>query len=108
MTGTSHPATAWQRRFLTGDPVALEGFAADVDELTVLLAALMTGEGDWEPDAQDLLEEMRRAYVQAEGAFTLGDLDACLQCLMEQYSPASAALTALLRERVLKVEFFHL
>jgi hypothetical protein len=103
---TLDESDAWQRRFLTGDPVALEGFAADVDELTVLLAALMKGDGDWEADAQDLLEEVRRAYVQAEGAFTLGDLDACLQCLIERYTPASAARSALRREKVLKVEFF--
>jgi hypothetical protein len=102
----SREPTAWQRRFLSGDPTVLDDFAAEIDELSGCVLALMTGSGDWEVDARGFLNEIWCGSARAETAFTRNDFETSAGISADRARPAIGALTALLREKVLKVEFF--
>jgi hypothetical protein len=96
--------TKWERRFLLGDPSALDDLAATVQELTECVQALVTGFEPWEKAALTLVQQMQESYLKAEQALRDGDLLGCCAHVIEGITPRSNAVGLLMR-KVLVEEF---
>jgi len=101
MSNTPRLMTKWERRFLLGDPSALDDLAATVQELTECVQALVTGFEPWEQEALALVQQMQEIYMKAEEALRDGDLLGCCEHVIEGITPRSDAVVVLVREHIL-------